>query len=197
MIPFFYDSQWLRMVGGLITKASTSARAMFRLPHGAAPSTPVDGDVWTTTAGVYARINGATVGPIGSLAAASDVRTGTDATKSLTASALTGAAAYQILTDGASIAWNMASGFNAKVTIAGNRTLQTPTNPIEGVTYVLQVVQGTGGSRTMTWPASTIFDWGSAGSPTLSTSVGKIDVIVLQCLNATTPLFRASYNLAA
>lgn len=31
-----------------------------RLPHGAAPTTPVDGDLWTTTSGLYGRINGVT-----------------------------------------------------------------------------------------------------------------------------------------
>lgn len=44
------------------TPASTATTAGLKAPHGAAPTTPVDGDVWTTTAGVFARINGATVG---------------------------------------------------------------------------------------------------------------------------------------
>jgi hypothetical protein len=34
-----------------------------RLPHGLAPATPVNGDLWTTTTGIFARINGATIGP--------------------------------------------------------------------------------------------------------------------------------------
>lgn len=34
--------------------------APLRIPHGAAPPSPVDGDVWTTTGGVFARINGVT-----------------------------------------------------------------------------------------------------------------------------------------
>lgn len=53
----------------LITAASASGQAGLRLPHGTAPSSPVNGDIWTTTAGVYARINGGTVGPFGSSAA--------------------------------------------------------------------------------------------------------------------------------
>ncbi|MES2531974.1 MAG: hypothetical protein V4636_13130 [Pseudomonadota bacterium] len=52
--------------------ASTPAAGRFasvetpiaRLPHGAAPGAPVDGDMWTTTAGLFVRINGVTVGPI-------------------------------------------------------------------------------------------------------------------------------------
>jgi hypothetical protein len=47
----------------VMATASTTARASINLPHGAAPSSPVNGDVWTTTAGLFARINGVTVGP--------------------------------------------------------------------------------------------------------------------------------------
>lgn len=53
----------------LITAATASGQAGLRLPHGTAPSSPINGDIWTTTAGVYARINGGTVGPFGSSAA--------------------------------------------------------------------------------------------------------------------------------
>lgn len=39
---------------------STTAQASLSIPHGVAPSSPVNGDVWTTTAGLYLRINGTT-----------------------------------------------------------------------------------------------------------------------------------------
>jgi hypothetical protein len=52
---------------GLVsTPASTTGSAGVRLPHGTAPTSPVNGDVWTTTAGMYAQVNGVTVGPFGS-----------------------------------------------------------------------------------------------------------------------------------
>ena len=35
-----------------------------QFPHTTAPSTPADGEVWTTTAGMYVRVNGTTVGPL-------------------------------------------------------------------------------------------------------------------------------------
>lgn len=41
--------------------ASTTGVSSLRLAHGAAPSAPVNGDVWTTTAGLFARINGTTI----------------------------------------------------------------------------------------------------------------------------------------
>ena len=44
--------------------AATTALASIRLPHGTAPSAPVDGDMWTTTSGLFVRINGVTVGPL-------------------------------------------------------------------------------------------------------------------------------------
>jgi hypothetical protein len=48
-----------------IFPAATTAIPSFRIPHGTAPSSPTNGDVWTTTIGMYARINGNTVGPFG------------------------------------------------------------------------------------------------------------------------------------
>ena len=50
--------------GLFLTPASASGGAGLRLPHGTAPSSPTDGDIWTTTAGLYVRINGGTVGPL-------------------------------------------------------------------------------------------------------------------------------------
>lgn len=50
------------MTGRLVTAASTTTAAGFNIPAGTAPTSPVDGDIWTTTAGVFARINGSTVG---------------------------------------------------------------------------------------------------------------------------------------
>jgi len=43
---------------------SSAAVASINIPHGSAPKSPKNGDVWTTTAGLFVRINGATVGPI-------------------------------------------------------------------------------------------------------------------------------------
>jgi hypothetical protein len=45
------------------TVASALGSAGFNLPHGAAPTSPVNGDCWTTTAGLYCYISGSTIGP--------------------------------------------------------------------------------------------------------------------------------------
>jgi hypothetical protein len=50
--------------GTIIAPASTTSVPSLRLPHGSAPTSPTDGDMWTTTAGLYVRINGTTVGPL-------------------------------------------------------------------------------------------------------------------------------------
>lgn len=44
--------------GKINTPAVTTASAFLNLPHGTAPTTPVNGDVWSTTGGLFARING-------------------------------------------------------------------------------------------------------------------------------------------
>jgi hypothetical protein len=58
-------SEYLKSNYQFQTIASTATKAGFRIAHGTAPSAPVNGDIWTTTSGLYARINGATVGPYG------------------------------------------------------------------------------------------------------------------------------------
>ena len=45
--------------------ASTTTAAGLNIPHGTAPTTPKDGDTWTTTAGLFVRANGKTYGPVG------------------------------------------------------------------------------------------------------------------------------------
>lgn len=46
--------------GLVLTPASATGGAGLRLPHGAAPTSPTNGDMWTTTSGLFVRINSAT-----------------------------------------------------------------------------------------------------------------------------------------
>lgn len=48
-----------------VTPATSTSGAGLNLPHGTVATSPVNGDLWTTTAGLFAQINGATVGPFG------------------------------------------------------------------------------------------------------------------------------------
>ena len=45
--------------------ASAASGAKFNIAQGVVPTSPVNGDIWTTSAGLYARISGSTVGPLG------------------------------------------------------------------------------------------------------------------------------------
>jgi hypothetical protein len=53
----------ITVTGGKVTTLASAAvaGAGLNLPHGIVPNTPADGDVWTTTAGMFARINGASL----------------------------------------------------------------------------------------------------------------------------------------
>lgn len=47
------------------TAASTTAKASINAPPGTAPTSPVNGDFWSTSAGFFGRVAGVTVGPFG------------------------------------------------------------------------------------------------------------------------------------
>jgi len=52
----------LTMAGGGVITASTptTSYASVNFPHGVAPSSPTNGDMWTTSSGLFIRINGVT-----------------------------------------------------------------------------------------------------------------------------------------
>jgi hypothetical protein len=63
--PVSYQGTSTHTFGGIvITPATATASAGLRVPHGTAPTSPVNGDMWTTTSGLFVRINGSTVGPL-------------------------------------------------------------------------------------------------------------------------------------
>lgn len=106
------------------------------------------------------------------------------------------AAAFQTLTEAEAVAgWNTSTkGFNAKVTLTANRVIGAPTNLQDGVTYTFQPIQGGSGSYTLSW--NSIWDFGVAGVPVLSTTVGKQDKIVAQ-YNAARNKLEAVFRMAA
>jgi hypothetical protein len=68
--------------GTVILPTSATGGASARIPHGTAPSSPTNGDIWTTTTGLFARINGGTVGPYGIGTARTFYQTSTPSTPS-------------------------------------------------------------------------------------------------------------------
>lgn len=125
------------------------------------------------------------------LATGDDVRSASATNKVVTPKSLADATAFQTLVDQATITWDFAAGFNARVAIAANRTLALPTNAFVGETGMLYVQQGAGGNFTLAFAAG--WDFGANGPPPGSTTAGKWDAYSVQCVRAAatgvTPLF--------
>ena len=79
------------------------------------------------------------------------------------------------LIDAANIAWDLDNNQSAVVTLGGNRTLDNPTNIVNGGAYTLVIVQDATGSRTLSYGTAYKFSGGSA--PVLSTGANAIDVL--------------------
>jgi hypothetical protein len=53
------------MTGRLVTAPPSSTTAGFNFGCGSTPASPVNGDTWCTSAGLFVQINGTTIGPLG------------------------------------------------------------------------------------------------------------------------------------
>jgi hypothetical protein len=84
-------------------------------------------------------------------------------------------AQYASLTDGTSIAVNFNTAQNFIIQLAGNRTLENPTNCVAGQTGSIVIVQDGTGGRTLSYGTSWNFIGGTA--PTLSTGISAVDRI--------------------
>ena len=80
------------------------------------------------------------------------------------------------LTDAASIDVDFSSGNDFVVTLGGNRTLGSPSNPTIGQTGHIYIIQDGTGSRTASFGASYLFP--AASTPTLSTSINSVDLLI-------------------
>lgn len=94
-----------------------------------------------------------------------------------------GAMAEVTLTDAASIALDLDTGFDFAVTLTGNRTLSNATNVQVGQRGRIRVVQDGTGSRTLSFGANYEFAGGSA--PTLTTTANAQDILYYDCISAT------------
>lgn len=109
------------------------------------------------------------------IATSAEWRTGTDTTRGLGVAETWGAAAEVTLTDAATIAVDMSTFLNAKVTLGGNRTLGQPSNTKVGQTGFIRIIQDGTGSRTLTYHSDWKFAFGS--DPTLSTAASSTDIL--------------------
>jgi hypothetical protein len=154
---------------GLVsTPASTTTSAGLRIAPGAAPTTPVNGDVWTTTSGLFARINGGTqqYAPLGS----TNTFTGTNTFSGATVSFGTSTAASTInvgtgatltaTTKAVNIGTNGVAGSTTNIAIGS--TTGTSTTTLQGSTIGATLAADTN----TTGLATTAFVVGQAGSAT-------------------------------
>lgn len=116
----------------IITPATTTAAASLRLPHGTAPTSPVNGDLWTTSANVYARVNGATYTLINSLMLFSQTQTVTFSGTATTTMIGTGVGSVTVPAN------SLTAGKKIRV-----KALFTSTRPSSSYTLVVIVTFGT------------------------------------------------------
>jgi len=129
----------------LITPASTTARSSLRIPHGTAPTSPVNGDIWTDTTGLFVRVNNATVkmGTVGGTFSQNQITFG-----SATANQISGSS--KLTWDDTSAMFHItASNFTASSGIArinGDFSGSAGNHYMSGLTITLDNAQ-TGGSN--------------------------------------------------
>jgi hypothetical protein len=71
---------------------------------------------------------------------------------------------------------NAALGNDFRLTVtASTTTIGNPSNSVDGQRIDFTITQGSGGSFTVAWAGN--YDFGAAGTPTLSTAAGAVDII--------------------
>ena len=98
------------------------------------------------------------------------------------------------LTDGANISIDLADSNNFEVTLAGNRTLDNPSNCTAGQSGSIFIVQDGTGSRTLAY--GSYFDFAGGTAPTLSTAASAVDRIDYVVRSATSihAVFTGNYS---
>jgi hypothetical protein len=104
------------------------------------------------------------------------------ASRFLRTDAVWSAAGEVTLTDAATVAVDMSTFLNAKVTLAGNRALGQPSNTKVGQAGVIRIIQDATGSRTLSFHADWKFPFGV--DPVLSTAAGATDLLYYQVIAA-------------
>ena len=126
--------------GKVNTIASTTTNAGFSIPHGTGPSSPVNGDVWSTSSGLFARINSATqqFAPLASPAftGTPSLPTGTTGVTQTAGDSTTKLATTAFVTTAASTKANLASPSFTGTPLAPTATTSTNNTQIATTAYV-------------------------------------------------------------
>lgn len=94
-----------------------------------------------------------------------------------------GAMAEVALIDAVNISWDMDDGIDFIVTLAGNRTLDNPTNVQVGKKGRIRVVQDGTGSRTLAFGSN--FEFARGTAITLTTDIDAEDILFYDVISAT------------
>jgi len=116
------------------------------------------------------------------------------ADKVLSTDQVWGAMGEVSLSDGATIALDLSTGFDFTVTLGGNRLLSNPTNAKVGQRGRIRVVQDGTGSRTLSFGTSYEFAGGTA--PTLTTTAAAEDVLYYDVISSTRVLVTAVLDVS-
>jgi hypothetical protein len=152
--------------GKINTIPTVAASAGFNVPHGTTPTSPVNGDIWTTTSGLLARINGFTK----TYANYNDASVFSNPNQTLGSSTATGTinvasgATISASTKTVNIGTGGVAGSTTNTTIGP--VLGASTTSIGGTTAASTLNLGTGATLTATTKAVNIGTNGASGSTT-------------------------------
>ena len=155
--------------GKVNTVASTTTSAGFNVPHGTAPTSPVNGDIWTTTGNLWVRINGFSqaVALQGSSAQLSTNNIFTNASSTYGNSTAAGTI-------------NLGTG----ATVSGStKALNIGTGGVAGSTTTITIGSNSGGTSTTTLQGTT--NGVTAAADTNSTALATTAFVVGQAGSAT------------
>jgi len=85
------------------------------------------------------------------------------------------AGAQSVAASTATTTVDMSAGNVQNITLTASTTLTLSSATVG--TYIMKLIQGGSGSYTVTWPGTVIWSGGTA--PTLTTTVGKVDIVTL------------------
>jgi hypothetical protein len=146
--------------------------------------TPASGVTLDSTASdIHALAASAVAGSVGQAADAGHIHPWTSLAL-LSGAAFTGAVSCTkavtsgvvALSDAGTISVNAANGNTFRVTLGGNRTMGTPSNPADGQMILFEIMQDLTGSRTLAWSGAYLFTT-SLPAPTLTTTASYVDVV--------------------
>lgn len=175
------------MGGRLITAAPGASLAGLNLTPGSTPGSPVNGDVWVTSAGMFVRVNGSTVGPLASSASVSITVGSTP---------IGGSTAGRVLTSsGGNLAEYTVSGLGGSVVLTNSPSLTTPI--LGAATGTSLALNGCSLSGNALCATGSITASGALNSGILTVTSNSASSVTVGPNGATNPVLRVDSSTAS